>query len=1402
MPDESYSYDTSTTVPNDAGKVIIEAYGAQGESSSSANTDGATAPKTASGGNGGIIKVEYPVNGGETLYIRTEGGGNAGSTYVSSSKYVDNPGYVYGAGGGNAADVRLGGSSLYDRIVVAGGGGGGGSASTGADTSGYTSGGGAGGALQGEDANGSSPSGGGGGTQNSGGSAGKAGYHIELDGKSDGSSGSLGSGASGSSQGTDAFGGGGGGGYYGGGSGAAQYYFNTGSSTYWGRGGGGGSNYCDSSGNIIQNQRGGSTGSASVSLTWITPPNSPSSLSTSFNNGSVSLSWSSPGDWGGETGSYKIYRGNSSGNYSQIGTTSSTSFTDNNPLNGTNYYVVRATNSVGDSSYSNEATATTVTAPSSPSGISLTVNSNDQIAASWSSPSDWGGDQGNYRVQINRDGNGWVNPSGGNTTPGSGTTSASYGPNSDNSYNSQVGIDSSFRFRVRAENSAGSSGWTYSETVYTTPTAPKKPSVNRSDANTVEISWTSNTDLGTDGRTDIEYREDTGSGYNGWSNVETISASAKGTRRTRTYSVSSDGFMQEDARYQFRLAHYLYQDTDGDGNNTLWESPYVYADYGNQDNLYFEDDFESGDLSNWDSNNLAGDTGVKSGSGPADLTISGADSGSNYFYGEGVNSNEGTWIQKNLGDLSSGSDVLVRCAFATASLDSNTEDFGVKWYDGSSWRNLRHVGQEYNRQGWFEFHALVPPSYLSSDSRIRVGTTTQGGMYGGDYYAVDRVIVSDVLHEYTKPAAPSSVTVVGENASGTVDGKQTPTMTIDWTANQSHPMTFDKEWRKSSSSSWDNTEWGGGKPYKIPESNNPKLLHGEEYEIRVGGFYRQYRHGSRNNKWWSNWSSTITEVTPLPAPSGVSASVVANDQIDLSWNDNINNGNYHVQINRDGTGYVDPSGGTTLVSQNTSSSSYTPSSSGGSSKDYDANVGIDSTFSFRVRSETEHTNSSWNSSSKVYTRPVPPGNVTVNRPDAVTVEISWDNETNYYEGVDLYYRKDAGSGYGNWKKDTNYLSPVSSITVDTSKSWFEKNARYQFRIWYYQSYNDGSGNYWHSDFSYADYGNENNVYFEDDFSSGDDSAWTSSTYGVGGVVSSLSTDFSNGETSPQSGGYAVEFGDSGNLQKDLGDMSGESDVHVRVRVQTASNDVDSERGDVWWYDGSTWQNLKQFMWELDGQGWMEYHIPVPDSYLSTDNKIRIGRDEGGGADWVAFDKIIVSDILHEYTMPSAPTNLVSKSTGIDSLELSWTDNANFEDRYEIFYRQQGASTWTKDHNEPTNSESAVINGLPINTRFELRTREVVEQFRNGSVNSWWYHDNLHPNISTALAETLVNTPSANVKVPVFDLQDVQRDFMRTKTPNGIGALNFAPLNDADLDQIRVYTESYGTLGLKSETENN
>lgn len=145
----------------------------------------------------------------------------------------------------------------------------------------------------------------------------------------------------------------------------------------------------------------GFSNTVSVTTPDTSPPTVPQGLSaTAASWATVNLSWQASTDNVGVTG-YNVYRGGT-----QIGTSTTTSYTDSTTLPNTSYsYTVSAYDAAGNNSVQSSAAPVTTPAgptPSTPTGLSATVAGDDLVDLSWSASSDAGGPGiGGYKVYRN-----------------------------------------------------------------------------------------------------------------------------------------------------------------------------------------------------------------------------------------------------------------------------------------------------------------------------------------------------------------------------------------------------------------------------------------------------------------------------------------------------------------------------------------------------------------------------------------------------------------------------------------------------------------------------------------------------------------------------------------------------------------------------------------------------------------------------------------------------------------------------------------------------------------------------------------------------------------------------------------------------------------------------------------
>ncbi|PHQ47216.1 hypothetical protein DJ68_03035 [Halorubrum sp. C3] len=455
-----------------------------------------------------------------------------------------------------------------------------------------------------------------------------------------------------------------------------------------------------------------------------------------------------------------------------------------------------------------------------------------------------------------------------------------------------------------------------------------------------------------------------------------------------------------------------------------------------------------------------------------------------------------------------------------------------------------------------------------------------------------------------------------------------------------------------------------------------------------------------------------------PVPTNVGTAYVADDEIELSFDDNGGTDPFEVEMRRDDGSWVSPAGGPSSPSSD-GTYSYGPASDAA----YGAQVGVDSKFEFRVRTGNTFGMTDWAYSDTVYTTPIPPHNPSVSRPDADTVNVSYSVKADQATTTTVLYRKDGGGGYGSW----NYVGDTDehgrSATGDrrtqtfttSGNSWMDADSRYQFKI---RHENKDAPSRLDSGFRYADYGNAGNVYFEDDFESGDLSAWDNTSGAVATTDGSHPNAADTGIDGADTGSYFATFDADGYVQKNLGDLTGETDVLVRCALATGSMDNASEYTEIQWYDGSSWNTLDRLTWASNEQGWVEVHETVPNPWLSADNRIRvIGAGGLGGGDQHAVDRIVVSDILHEYTSPAAPSNLSLDASTEREIGLTWENNAAFRDDNYVEFRRSSESDFEYLFNNGgatgVDDTANTIPGLLDGEEYDVKVQTKVVQNRRG-----------------------------------------------------------------------------------------
>jgi len=226
------------------------------------------------------------------------------------------------------------------------------------------------------------------------------------------------------------------------------------------------------------------TSEANATTSASTLPNAPTNLAaTAMNSTQIDIAWTDAAS--NETG-FKIERKTGVvGTYAEITTTAAnvTSYSDNTLTTSTQYfYRVRAFNASGNSAYSGEASATTLSGPSGvPSNLTATAISATQIDLSWT---DGSTNESGFKIERKTG------------AAGSFAEISSVGSNVTSFSDNTVAGGLQYFYRVRAFTAGGNSGYSNEANATTSggaaPAAPNNLIATVVSSTEITLNWTDN----------------------------------------------------------------------------------------------------------------------------------------------------------------------------------------------------------------------------------------------------------------------------------------------------------------------------------------------------------------------------------------------------------------------------------------------------------------------------------------------------------------------------------------------------------------------------------------------------------------------------------------------------------------------------------------------------------------------------------------------------------------------------------------------------------------------------------------------------------------------------------------------------------------------------------------------
>ncbi|MGH7597289.1 MAG: fibronectin type III domain-containing protein, partial [bacterium] len=705
------------------------------------------------------------------------------------------------------------------------------------------------------------------------------------------------------------------------------------------------------------------------------PPDAPSGLSASaVSTSQIDLTWT---DNSGDEDGFKIERATSSGGpYSEIADVGAdmTGYSDNTGLSANTqyFYEIRAYNANGNSSYSNEANATThPNAPAAPGSLTATAMSSSQIDLAWTDNSDGDDQEDGFKIERK--------------TGAGGTYAeiASVGAD-ETTYSDNTGLSENtvYYYRVLAHNTTGNSAYS-NEANATPPLAPPAGLTTTTTSNTsIDLAWTDNSS------TEDGYKIELSTvGVSGpFTQIATASADAE--------SYSSMG-LNSDTPYYFRVRAFQgtsHSDYSNVSEATTFPDPpaapnslTATAASNTQINLTWADNASNEEGFKIERKLTAGVTFnqiATVGAGVTNYSDTGLSSTTSYTYRVRAHNDGGHSAYSSQVSVTTLPDPPPAPSGLTATTVSNSR-IDLAWTDNATTETGFKIERKIGAGGTYTQIDTVGANVTSYASTGLTGSTAY-------YYRVRAYNVSgnsaysdgaNATTQQDAPAAPSGL------AATAISNER---IDLTWTDNSGNEDGFKIEIKAGASGTYTQITSVAA---NVTSYSSTGLEAATEYFFRVRGF-----NGTGNSA-YSNEDSATTLPDPPAAPGSLSATAVSQNQINLTWTDNANNEN-----------------GFKIESKLSAAATYNEIATVGANVTSYSNTGLSGSteYMYRVRAHNAGGNSAYSNVATATTlpdAPAAPSNLTAITASNTQINLSWTDNSNYENGFTVELKTASDSFY-------------------------------------------------------------------------------------------------------------------------------------------------------------------------------------------------------------------------------------------------------------------------------------------------------------------------------------------------------------------------------------------------------